>query len=76
MPAPSRRTLLAATLALPFIRSARSAETLREIRLDYATYSPLSALIKDQRWLEDEFARDGIGIRWVQSLGSNRVTAI
>jgi sulfonate transport system substrate-binding protein len=57
---------------MPFIRPAAAADKLQEIRLDYATYSPLSALIRDRRWLEDEFAQDGIGIRWVQSLGSNK----
>lgn len=72
MPTSSRRTLLGAALALPFIGAARGAEALQEIRLDYATYNPLSALIKDQHWLEDEFAGDGIRIRWVQSLGSNK----
>lgn len=68
----TRRTLLGAALALPLIRPAAAADKLQEIRLDYATYSPLSALIKDRRWLEDEFAADGIAIRWVQSLGSNK----
>jgi len=72
MTTPSRRTLLGAALALPFIRPTRAAEALQEIRLDYATYSPLSALTRDQHWLEDEFAHDGIRIRWVQSLGSNK----
>jgi sulfonate transport system substrate-binding protein len=68
----TRRVLLGATLAAPFIQTVRAADALTEIRLDYATYSPLSALIKEQRFLEDEFARDKIGIRWVQSLGSNK----
>lgn len=68
----SRRSLLGAALSSALIRPASAADKLQEIRLDFATYSPLSALIKDQRWLEDEFARDGIGIRWVQSLGSNK----
>jgi sulfonate transport system substrate-binding protein len=68
----TRRTLLGAALALPLIRPAAAADKLQEIRLDYATYSPLSALIKDRRWLEDEFAADGIAVRWVQSLGSNK----
>jgi sulfonate transport system substrate-binding protein len=28
--------------------------------------------IKDKGWLEKEFAKGGTGIRWVQSLGSNK----
>lgn len=44
---------------------------LREVRLDYATYSPLSLIIKHFGWAEEEFARDGIAVRWVFSLGSS-----
>ena len=29
-------------------------------------------MLKDQGLLEQEFAKDGISIRWVQSLGSNK----
>ncbi|NLN27261.1 MAG: aliphatic sulfonate ABC transporter substrate-binding protein [Firmicutes bacterium] len=44
---------------------------LREVRLDYATYSPLSLIIKHFGWAEEEFAHDGIAVRWVFSLGSS-----
>src|SRR5690606_1525088 len=43
---------------------------LREVRLDYATYSPLSLILKHFGWAEEEFAADGITVRWVFSLGS------
>src|SRR5262249_28930307 len=43
-----------------------------EIRIDWATYNPVSMLLKDKGFLEKEFAKDGIGIRWVQTLGSNK----
>jgi sulfonate transport system substrate-binding protein len=43
-----------------------------EIRLDYAYYNPVSLLLKDRGWVEEEFARDGIKVRWVLSLGSNK----
>src|SRR3546814_10080754 len=39
------------------------------IRLDYAYYSPVSLVLKEQGWLEEEFAADGIEINWVLSLG-------
>ena len=29
-------------------------------------------VLKDKGLLEQEFAKDGIGVRWVQSLGSNK----
>ncbi len=48
------------------------AQGVKELRVDYATYNPLSLLIRDQKWLEEEFSRDGITIRWVLSLGSNK----
>ncbi len=73
----SRRGLLAsavgaglAPLGLP--RVARAADKPSEIRIDWATYNPVSMLLKDKGLLESEFAKDGIGIRWVQSLGSNK----
>ena len=42
------------------------------IRLDYAYYSPVSLVLKDKGWIEEEFKKDGIEIRWVQSHGSNK----
>lgn len=43
-----------------------------EIRIDWATYNPVSIVLKQQGLLEQEFAKDKIGVRWVQSLGSNK----
>lgn len=42
-----------------------------ELAIDYATYNPLSLVIKDQGWLEDELEDDGVGVTWVESSGSN-----
>lgn len=71
----SRRAILAAAaaslaLALPFPVSA--ADKPSEIRLDYAYYNPVSLLLKEKGWLEEELKKDGIGVRWVLSLGSNK----
>jgi sulfonate transport system substrate-binding protein len=73
----SRRSLLAgavgaglAPLGLP--RFARAADKPSDINIDWATYNPVSMVLKEQGLLEKEFAKDGIGIRWVQSLGSNK----
>jgi sulfonate transport system substrate-binding protein len=51
---------------------ARAADKPSEIRIDWATYNPVSMVLKDKGFLEKEFAKDGIGIRWVQTLGSNK----
>lgn len=49
-----------------------AADDIKEIRIDYATYNPVSLVLKDKGLLEKAFAQDGIGIRWVQTLGSNK----
>ncbi|HEX3573866.1 MAG TPA: aliphatic sulfonate ABC transporter substrate-binding protein [Rhodopila sp.] len=67
----TRRTLGATALASLAIRTARAAK-VEEIRIDWATYNPVSLILKDQKLLETEFAKDGIGIRWVMSAGSNK----
>jgi sulfonate transport system substrate-binding protein len=51
---------------------ARAAEALKEIRVDWATYNPVSLILKQKGMLENEFAKDGIRILWVQSAGSNK----
>jgi sulfonate transport system substrate-binding protein len=45
---------------------------VKEIRIDYATYNPVSLVLKDKGFLEKELEKDGISVRWVQSLGSNK----
>jgi sulfonate transport system substrate-binding protein len=73
----TRRRLIAtasgAALA-PFAygRPARAADKPSEIRIDWATYNPVSMVLKEKGLLEKEFAKDGIGVRWVQTLGSNK----
>ena len=69
----SRRILVAVAIAaiLP-AAGARAADNPKEIRLDWATYNPVSMVLKDKGLLEKEFAKDGITIRWVQTLGSNK----
>jgi sulfonate transport system substrate-binding protein len=61
---------LAVTAALPALASAQ--EKLSEIKIDWATYNPVSIVLKNQGLLEKEFEKDGIKIQWVQSLGSNK----
>jgi sulfonate transport system substrate-binding protein len=73
----TRRRLIAtasgAALApFAFGRPARAADKPSEIRIDWATYNPVSMVLKEKGLLEKEFAKDGIGVRWVQTLGSNK----
>ena len=69
-----RRTLLIAAIAVPALLSARAlwAAAPKEINIDWATYNPVSLVLKQQGLLEAEFAKDGTTIRWVQSAGSNK----
>jgi sulfonate transport system substrate-binding protein len=42
------------------------------IRLDYAYYNPVSLVLKDKTFLEQDLAGDGVSVEWTQSLGSNK----
>jgi sulfonate transport system substrate-binding protein len=66
-----RRTLLqlAALATLPRLASAGP---LKELRLDYAYYSPTSLVLRRFGWLEEAFKADGTSVKWVLSAGSNR----
>src|SRR6516162_2769216 len=70
----SRRSLLAATLALALLPSTQlcAADNPKEIRIDWATYNPVSMVLKEKQLLEKDFSKDGISIVWVQTLGSNK----
>jgi len=82
----SRRTvlsgLIAATLALsvgPVAAQSPAPSTAPAIvtqggtlNIDFATYNPLSLIIRQQGWLEAALADQGITVTWVQSAGSNK----
>src|SRR4051794_4679864 len=69
----SRRALAAVIAVSTLMPSAAfAAEALKEIRIDWATYNPVSMILKQKGLLEKEFAKDGITIVWVQSAGSNK----
>jgi sulfonate transport system substrate-binding protein len=73
MPSISRRAL-AAVIAISALMpgGALAADALKEIHIDWATYNPVSMILKQKGLLEKEFAKDGISIVWVQSAGSNK----
>jgi sulfonate transport system substrate-binding protein len=69
----SRRSILASVLLVGLLPTASfGADKPSTINIDWATYNPVSMVLKEKGLLEKEFAKDGIGIRWVQSLGSNK----
>nr|WP_297425403.1 aliphatic sulfonate ABC transporter substrate-binding protein [uncultured Actinotalea sp.] len=41
------------------------------LTVDFATYNPLSLIIKEQGWLEETLG-DDVTVEWVQSAGSNK----
>jgi sulfonate transport system substrate-binding protein len=68
------RHALAAFVAVAALMpgAACAADALKEIHIDWATYNPVSMILKQKGLLEKEFAKDGISIVWVQSAGSNK----
>ena len=68
----ARWALAAITAAFMISPGAFAAEALKEIHIDWATYNPVSMVLKQKGLLEKEFAKDGISIVWVQSAGSNK----
>lgn len=69
-----RRTLVkgAAVAIASVVGCKKSAALPTEIKLDWAYYSPLSMVLRQKQWLEEEFAKDGVAVRWLLSLGSNK----
>jgi len=42
------------------------------IKLDYAYYNPVSLVLKEKHFLEDDLAKDGVSVEWTLSQGSNK----
>jgi sulfonate transport system substrate-binding protein len=64
--------LLTAAAASSFFSSNVLAQTPAEIRLDFASYNPVSLVLRSRGTLERALAADGVRVRWVQSAGSNK----
>jgi len=69
----SRRSIFASALLVGLLPSTAllAADKPKEIRVDWATYNPVSMLLKDKGYLEKEFAKDGIKVVWVQTNSSS-----
>lgn len=52
--------------------SAPTAEENQLLRIDYAYWNPLSLVIKDQGWLEEELSANGYSVEWILSAGSSK----
>lgn len=73
MKLPSILGAISAGLALALSAfGASAADPVKEVRIDWATYNPVSIVMKEKGLLEQELAKDGITVRWVQSAGSNK----
>jgi sulfonate transport system substrate-binding protein len=70
----TRRFVLAglAAASVAFSATNASAQAPKEIRVDFATYNPVSLVLKERGILEKALASEGISVRWVQSAGSNK----
>src|SRR3977135_1586604 len=68
----SRRNLAVMALAAGLVASATAmaADPPKEIYVDWATYNPVSLVLKDKGYLEKEFARDGVKVVWVKTVSS------
>jgi sulfonate transport system substrate-binding protein len=65
------RLALSVLAGLVAVGTAQAAD-VSEIRVDWATYNPVSLILKDEGIREKDFDKDGIKITWVQSAGSNK----
>jgi sulfonate transport system substrate-binding protein len=72
-----KRTIVISTaawlLAIVFTAGCNKTSTKpKTIRLDFAYYNPVSLVLRDKKFLEQDLAADGISVEWTQSLGSNK----
>jgi len=69
----SRRSILISAVLVGLLPSSAlfAADKAKEIRIDWATYNPVSMLLKEKGFLEKEFAKDGIKILWVKTVSSS-----
>lgn len=78
----SRRTLIATTALAAATAlltgcagegsGAANAKEATTLNIDFATYNPLSLVLKEKGWLEASLKDQGVTVNWVQSAGSNK----
>jgi sulfonate transport system substrate-binding protein len=42
------------------------------VKVDFAYYNPISLVLKEKKFLEEELAKDNVKVEWIHSLGSNK----
>jgi sulfonate transport system substrate-binding protein len=42
------------------------------VRIDFAYYNPVSLVLKEKKFLDDDLAKDNVKVEWIHSLGSNK----
>jgi len=57
-------------LACVALSGVASSADVKEVRLDYAMWSPTSLVVRKMGWMEDEFKKDNIAVKWVLSQSS------
>ncbi|MBF0304216.1 MAG: aliphatic sulfonate ABC transporter substrate-binding protein [Alphaproteobacteria bacterium] len=67
-----RRAGTAAVVLMGLSANAGAADKVDEVKIDFAYYNPVSLVLKDKGWLEEDLKADGITVRWIHSLGSNK----
>ncbi len=71
-----RSVLAAVTSVASFISLTPCNKTVASkpqvIKLDYAYYNPVSLVLKEKHFLEDDLAKDGVSVEWTLSPGSNK----
>jgi len=65
-------SFLAGAIGCLVMPQALRAAEVKELRLDWATYNPVGLVLKERGFLEEALKPQGIKVRWVQSLGSNK----
>lgn len=63
---------LLALFALSQFACKKKSQLPAVVKIDWATYNPVGLVLRDQKFLEAELAKDGVKVEWVQSLGSNK----
>ena len=67
----SRRSLLGSLVLAGLLPATAAFAAPKEIYVDWATYNPVSLLLKEKGFLEKEFAKDGIKVVWVKTVSSS-----
>lgn len=72
---PSWLLMLGVVFYFSILSSCSSSQAVNRpdtIRVDYAYYNPVSLVLKQKGWLEEDLKKDQVKVEWVLSQGSNK----